>query len=136
MKHILAVISLLLLTGIVGCNNDGPLDADLVDLLAGSWSGVIDYSESGGAAVPMTLTLTEDGNYKLKAQMATAEAVYEDDFVAEVNDNIVMNFAVAGETWELVLEGQLAGTSFEGNIIQREAGEDDILLGTWTAVPS
>jgi hypothetical protein len=136
MKYLFVAFTLLLIMGMSGCDKFSPLDADFADLLVGSWSGVLDYTESIGGAVPMSLTFTKDSDDKLHALLTTAEAVYEDDLVTEANDNIVMNFTVAGETWELLLVGKLRSSSLEGNIIRREAGEDDIVLGVWAAVPS
>jgi hypothetical protein len=120
----------------VGCNYVGPIDPDLVDTLAGSWSGVLDYTASGGAAVPMVLTFTKEGKYELDARLETTEATYEDEFVVQGAHGLIMNFDVAGESWELLLEGQLNDSTLDGNIIRGEAGEDDIVLGTWMAMPA
>jgi hypothetical protein len=137
MRYIFVFAAITFFFILPGCDEaDGPLDSDLVDRLAGSWTGILDHTLSGGAAIPMVLTLTDVNNYWLTALLTTSEGVYEDDFVVEVGDNIVMNFAVAGVAWELVLEGKLSDSTFGGDMIRREAGEDDIILGTWMASPS
>ena len=138
MRLPLIIVAIIGIALIAGCdNNDGPLEPELVDILAGSWSGMLDYTISGGVTTPMTLVFNEEGTGWLSVVMTTGSSVYTDDFVAEVGDNIVLNFDVAGESWELVLEGKLIDSStFEGDIIQRETGEDDIVLGTFSASPS
>jgi hypothetical protein len=129
--------TIFILICIAGCDgSSGPLSSELVEKLAGNWTGVLDYTISGGVTTPMTLTMTEEKTNWLSALMTTGTATYQDNYVAEVNGTIVMNFVVAGETWELVLEGELTDSTLEGDIIQREAGKDDIIIGNWVATPS
>ncbi len=138
MRIHIALVFIMVLIVVGGCDSEnGPFSMETIDILAGSWNGTLDYSISGGVTTPMTLAFTDEGDGWLSVIMSTGSVIYTDNLVAEVNDKIVMNFDVAGETWELVLEGDLVdSTHFGGEIIRREAGINDITLGTFEASPS
>jgi hypothetical protein len=137
MRTIFILLCATIILTFAGCGDTiGQFDPEIVDLLAGAWSGVLDYSASNGAATPMSLVFTPQSSTDLNARLTTGDTYVEDEFVANVNDKIVMNFPQAGKEWELVLEGTLTDSTLAGDIIQREEGKDDIKLGTWSATPS
>jgi len=118
-----------------GCGNMNEIiDPNIVDDLEGSWTGMLDYTPSGGVATPMTLVFDQKTHYWLDAKMTSGITEYSDNTVTQVDDKVVINFPVTGEDWELILEGKLTSfTKFEGDMIRREAGKDDIALGTFSA---
>jgi hypothetical protein len=134
MKMFLLVSAFILILA-SGCGNMSDIiDPTVVDDLEGNWAGTLDYTPSGGAVAQMTLGFEQITHYWLSATMTSGITVYSDNVVTQVDDDIVMNFPVASEDWELVLEGKLTTlTKFEGNIVQREAGKDDVALGTFSA---
>ena len=129
---VLSVVVLLLATG---CGGTNPfIDPDKVDHLGGNWAGMLDYTPSGGVVTPMSLAFTPLSHYYMSATMTIGATLYVDNFLDQVDDNIVINFPVTGATWDLVLTGKLTSlTKFEGDIIRREAGKDDIPLGTFSS---
>ncbi len=138
MRYLIVTVVISVLLFSCGCNSSkSPLNPSLVDELVGDWTGTLDYTPSGGAATPMTMTLTEFQFYYVRAVMTSGNVIYIDEKVTENDaDDLVFNFPVTGETWQLVLEGSLSGTTLSGEIIQREKDEADIALGTWTASPA
>lgn len=137
MRYLFALTTILVLMFIMGCTSStGVLDPTIVEALTGNWEGTLDYTPSGGEAVAMTIDFNVRSVFWLSAIMVAEGVTYEDDDVANVGDDFEMKFDVPGETWHLVLKGRFAGTDIEGNIIRRETGTADVILGTWTALPS
>ena len=129
------LISLFAVLLISGCNGmNAVIDPRIVDRLGGAWSGALDYTPSGGVVTPMTLQFEPLSHYYMKGQMTIGSTIYADNFLDQVDDTILINFPVPTASWELILEGKLTTpTKFEGDVIRREAGTDDVALGTFSA---
>ena len=137
MRYLFALTTILMFLLIAGCTSStGVLDPAIVEALDGNWEGTLDYTPTGGTEVEMTIEFNVRSVFWLRAIMESEGVTYEDDDVTNVGDDFEMKFDVPGETWYLVLKGRFAGTDIEGNIIRRQTGTSDVILGTWTALPS
>ncbi len=136
MRYLFTLTTILALLLIAGCDSStGVLDPILIEQMVGNWEGTLDYTPSGGEEVAMTLEFDLRSVFWLSATMVADSVTYEDDDVVKVDTGFKMEFAVTEETWYLTLTGSFTGADIGGSIVQREEGQQDVTLGTWTASP-